>query len=83
MSDEEAAIRIACVVLKMRVKFMNGWKEVCPRIRLLNTGPTTRRNFPFRDSEGRAGVGTLVGMPGYKEFSADTSDERLKDMGVL
>jgi hypothetical protein len=83
LSDEQAAIRIACVILKMRMKFMNGWKEMLPFIHIDAGGQPIRERFPFTDAEGRHGVGTRVEFKGYKEFRADASDEALKKIGVL
>jgi len=80
INEEEVAVRIACVLLKARMAFMSGWREVPPHIRV--QGPVSRSRFPFVDEKGRHGTGTKD-VTSFKEFSAYATDEQLKKVGLL
>jgi len=55
-SNPMTLVRLCCVILKMRVKFVNLWQEITPLIRVYNTGEvqttkdedgvTLKRRFP-------------------------------------
>ena len=71
IQPEERVIRIACLLLKMRIQFMRLWESQIPRLRISNTG---------MPEEIRAGV---TSYPGWKEIPLDASDKLKRKMGLL
>jgi hypothetical protein len=61
-------VRLCCVVLKMRVKFVNLWQEMDPLIRISNEGEVEEH----RDDDG---VLTRRRFPGFKLVSLNASKE--------
>ncbi len=83
MYADVRAVRLACIILKTRGQFMNGWKQLIPFITMRSEGRTEKSEFQFRDRSGRSGTGTQVSVPGITAFSANATDETLKKLGVL
>lgn len=73
-SFEETAVRVVCLILKMRIKFMNGWKDITPLLRIDDS------REPHR-TRGLDGAET-VEFGGFKFISANASEETRARMGV-
>ena len=71
---EETAVRVVCLILKMRIKFMNGWKEVVPLLRI----DDSREPHRTRGMDGSE----VVEIGGFKFVSINASDETRARMGV-
>ena len=70
IEPEERMIRIACLLLKMRLQFMRLWESQVPRLRIQNVGaPEDIGNGAVR-------------YPGWKEIPLNASDELKKKMGL-
>ena len=76
----ETLLRIACVILKTRLEFMNLWKQTSPLIRIKMTGPN--ENFPTvgKNASGKVVQGHGVKMPGFKLVSLNLSPKHRKQM---
>jgi hypothetical protein len=72
-SVPETLLRVACVILKMRSKFMNLWKETQPLIRIKMTGPNEIH---------QAGKSHIVSTPGFKVMSLNLSEKHRKQLRV-
>lgn len=71
---EETVMRLACVILKMRNKFMNGWKEQVPMIRIDNDGEARR--------VGGSDGSEIFEYGGTKFMSVDASKETQEHLGL-
>ncbi len=71
---EETAVRVCCLILKMRIKFMNGWKDVVPLLRIDD------RREPHR-TRGLDGAES-VELGGFKFISVNASEETRARMGL-
>lgn len=69
-----AAARIVCLLLKMRIQFMNGWKEVVPLLRIDSV----------KEPQQRQGLdGNLtVELGGFKLISVNASEKIRERMGL-
>lgn len=74
MDREEFAVRLACVLLKTRSEFMNGWKQQDPRIRVMLPGKAQKQDLGAR--------GIVVTRPGFVEVGASASEETKRRLGV-
>jgi hypothetical protein len=70
IEPEERIIRIACLLLKMRLQFMRLWETQIPRLRIQNVGA------PEDIGDG------ITRYPGWKEIPLNASDELKKKMGL-
>lgn len=71
---EEVAVRLVCLILKMRIKFMNGWKDVVPMLRIDdNRQPHTTRGVDGSET---------VELGGFKFISVNANDETRARMGL-
>ncbi len=70
---EELTIRLVCILLKMRIDFMNAWKYQVPMLRLANPGETERET---------RGDSTIVTYPGFTEVAANASKETFERLGL-
>jgi hypothetical protein len=71
MDEREALLRLTCVIGKGRVVFMNLWKTHPPRL-LIPLDGKPEIVGPNRTRH-----------PGFNEISADTTDEKLREMGLI
>ena len=71
---EETAVRVACLILKMRIKFMNGWKDVMPLLRI----DDNREPHRTRGLDGSE----MVEFGGFKFISVNASEETRARMGL-
>jgi len=63
-----------CLVLKMRIKFMNGWKDTVPLLRIDDSREP-------RETTGLGG-GREVEMGGFKFISVNASEATRQRMGL-
>lgn len=73
-SYEESVVRIVCLVLKMRIKFMNSWKDVIPLLRVDDSRQP-------KTSIGMDG-NKVVEYGGFKFISINASEETRERMGL-
>lgn len=71
IETEERLIRVACLLLKMRLQFMRLWEKVVPRLRIQNPGEPEELG------------GNITRYPGWKEIPLNASDELKKKMGLV
>jgi hypothetical protein len=71
---DETVTRIMCLVLKMRIKFMNGWKDTVPLLRIDDSREP-------RETTGLGG-GREVEMGGFKFISVNASEATRQRMGL-
>lgn len=87
ISVDEALMRIACIILKLRGGFLNRWKEQTPWV--VVPEPGRERKFKSSVSVQTPGGGNRnvpadgVEYPGFKVIPANASDELKKKMGLL
>ena len=75
MDEREALLRVLCVVLKLRIPYVNRWKNVVPSVFIREAGkPST--------SPGRNG-GQLQTFPGGKLVPVNANNELLTKMELL
>jgi hypothetical protein len=70
IEPEERLIRIACLILKMRLGFMRLWEKQIPRLRINNPGQPEQ----IRDG--------LTRFAGWKDIPLNASAELKKKMGL-
>jgi hypothetical protein len=75
ISKPDAIIRLACVVLKMRIQFMNAWKILPPLIKFDNAGGL--------QTTANEGGSKTASHPGFKIISANASDKTKSEMGLM
>ena len=73
MDEHEALLRISCVNLKMRVQFMNIWKQLVPWVRVDNPGKATTQ---------KTANGIVTRHPGFKMLPLNASDEVKRHLKV-
>lgn len=83
--EDEALLRISCVILKTRVEFVNLWKKMVPLLRVPVVGKT--RHFDTtataRTSTGNRIVEAKgVQKPGFKVISLNASEKTRKAMDL-
>jgi hypothetical protein len=81
MSAHEALLRIACVTMKMRVQFMNMWKELTPFIRVWSEGESSIRDGTIETRDGPRPC-KVVSNPGFKIVPLNASPGLRKEMGL-
>jgi hypothetical protein len=69
----ETVAKIACLILKMRIQFMNAWKDTVPLLRI--DGQAQPEHIGMDGSK-------TVEMGGFKLISVNASDEIRKRMGL-
>src|SRR5262252_8695144 len=67
-ADSMTLVRLCCVILKMRVKFVNLWQDLDPLIRVWNDGEV-------EDSRDEDGVLTRRRFPGFRIVSLNARQE--------
>jgi hypothetical protein len=72
-SYAETAVRVCCLILKMRIQWMNAWKNVVPLLRIDDN------KLPMTSG---ANGNTVVEYGGVKFVSVDASEETLRHMGL-
>jgi hypothetical protein len=75
MDEREALLRILCVALKLRIEYVNRWKEVTPTLHVRNAGAVQSVSMP---SGRRREV-----YPGGKFVSLDASEETMQKLKLV
>lgn len=86
MTLNEAMMRIACIILKLRGPFLNRWKEQRPLVQINNAGreqvSETTATVRVPGGGTRTIPAKMVQYPGFKILSANASEKTKKRMGL-
>jgi hypothetical protein len=86
ISLEEAMMRIACIILKLRSPFLNRWKELPPLVVVHDSGRERRfkTSATVQTKSGSKSVPAEgVQYPGFKVVSANASEKTKKRLGLM
>lgn len=81
-TDNEALMRLGCLILKSRGEFFNLWKgrEDLALIRVPNKGKPTIRDGTARNSKGEIVPAKIESRPGFRVVSLSAGNELKKEM---
>lgn len=74
-------LRLACIVLKMRLPFMEIWQQQVPRVVMKNEGAVTRERQVINTKHGEREA-LVVTSPGVKIVSLNASEKTRRELGL-
>lgn len=82
IDPDVATMRLACVLLKMRVAFMELWKHQVPLVQIPNEGRVRRYEGVVQGPDGKNMPATVVESPGFKVVSVNASQDTREHLGL-
>lgn len=81
IQQDEMILRISCVILKTRGRFVNVWKKMIPHLRIPDSGRVKHFDTTVV-SRGKMVEAKGVERPGFKLISLNASEETKRHLGL-